>query len=53
MKINAAILAAFAGMAIGAITTGTAHAQATKTSQPYAYYGHHRIRQHGKGPGLV
>lgn len=38
MNIKSTILAAFAGMAIGAVTTGMAHAQAPKASQPHAYY---------------
>ena len=38
MNVKSAILAAFAGMAIGAVAAGTAHAQAPKASQPHAYY---------------
>jgi uncharacterized protein (DUF1330 family) len=38
MKIKSAILAAAAGMAIGAVTLGTTQAQAPKPSQPHAYY---------------
>jgi uncharacterized protein (DUF1330 family) len=38
MNIKSAILAAIAGMAIGAVTTGTAHAQAPKANRPHAYY---------------
>jgi uncharacterized protein (DUF1330 family) len=38
MRIKSAILAAIAGMAIGAVTTGTAYAQAPKANQPHAYY---------------
>jgi uncharacterized protein (DUF1330 family) len=38
MKIKSAICAAIASIAIGAVTIGTAHAQAPKASQPHAYY---------------
>jgi uncharacterized protein (DUF1330 family) len=38
MNIKSVILAAIAGMAIGAVTTGTVHAQAPKANQPHAYY---------------
>jgi uncharacterized protein (DUF1330 family) len=38
MKIKSAIRAAFAGIAIGGVTFGAAHAQAPKASQAHAYY---------------
>jgi uncharacterized protein (DUF1330 family) len=38
MKCKFAIRAAFAGIAIGAVTIGAVHAQTSKASQPHAYY---------------